>query len=380
MAINQHIKYNLFKRIKNKVSSIMQFLSRAASQEKPYVFFRYKTSRTHPGFSKFYDDPPVKWANQNKAKLLHWISYPDFIDNRPFIIEPNDHPLSVHGWKGSPTADVSNLDKLISDSIELYEKKSCKAIILSSKKYVDIFKEYIPENLWTKLVLFPSDIGAIPKIFSVSERQKEKNIKFLCLASDYERKGLELIVKAWSAIENKGDSVLTIVCPKFPEYLKKNQNQNLRLIEAGPISDDFKRDLHLTHHVALCPTLIDGGTNIIEAIEYGMPVISSEYHRSSTYIIGDMGFIVQSPFQYYDTRHYGKTWKSIDQYLNVVDTAIINGKYDSVIEEWTKYMTIYINDISLIYTHGQNSYNAASTILSHAKRNSLLRGLYLKTA
>ena len=136
MVINQHIRYNLLSKIKNKISFFWQFFYRFSNNESPYVYFRYRSSHTHPGFKRFYDDPPIKWTNKKNAKLLHWIGYPDFVDYRPFIIEPNDHPLAAHGWKGSPIADSLNLDKLILDSIEPYAKKSCKAIILGSKKNV----------------------------------------------------------------------------------------------------------------------------------------------------------------------------------------------------------------------------------------------------
>jgi len=378
MAINQHIRYTLLSKIKNKISFFWQFFYRFSNNESPYVYFRYRSSHTHPGFKRFYDDPPIKWTNKKNAKLLHWICYPDFVDNRPFIIEPNDHPLAAHGWKGSPIADSLNLDKLILDSIELYAKKSCKAIILGSKKNVEFFKKYMPEYLWAKLVFFPSDIGAIPYHFDSYERQKVKNIKFLCLASDYDKKGIRLIIEAWKKIENKSDSSLTIVCPKFPENLEKNKFKKLKLIEAGPISENFKRDLYLSHQVALCPTIIDGGTNIIEAMEYGIPVIASEYHRSDAYMIGDIGYTVQSPYQYYDTKNYGITWKTIGQYVDIVNTAISNGEYKSVIEEWENYMLIYINDKSLVYSQGKNFYNLASSVLSNSKRNSMLRNLYKK--
>ena len=378
MAINQHIRYNLLSIIKNKISFFWQFFYRFSNNESPYVYFRYSSSLTHPGFKRFYDDPPIKWTNKRNAKLLHWISYPDFVDNRPFIIEPNDHPLSVHGWKGSPIDDSLNLDKLILDSRELYEKKSCKAIVLCSKKNVDIFKAYMPKKLWSKLVILPSDIGAVAAEFDLTVRKKSSHLKFLCLVSDYDRKGTSLIIEAWKRIENKSDSSLTIVCPKFPKSLKTNKFKKLKLIEAGPISQNLKRDLYLSHHVALCPTITDGGTNIIEAMEYGIPVIASEYHRSDAYMIGEIGYTVRSPYQYYDTKNFGITWKTVGQYLDIVNTAISNGEYKSVIEEWENYMLIYINDKSLVYSQGKNFYNLASSVLSNSRRNSMLRNLYKK--
>ena len=69
MVINQHIRYNLLSKIKNKISFFWQF------------FYRFSNNV-------------------------------------------------------SPIDDSLNLDKLILDSIEPYAKKSCKAIILGSKKNV----------------------------------------------------------------------------------------------------------------------------------------------------------------------------------------------------------------------------------------------------
>ena len=378
MAIQIYIKYNLITRITNIASKFCQVLSRIFTHESPYVYFIYSSSHTHPGFRRFYDNPPIKWTTKKNAKLLHWISYPDFVDDRPFIIEPNDHTLSVHGWKGSPTSSTFNIDKLIIDSRELYEKKNCKAIILSSNKNVDIFKTYMPKKLWSKLAIFPSDIGAITADCDLSIRKKSSFLKFLCMPSDFERKGLQIVLKAWSDIEKKHNASLTIVCPKFPMWLKKNEFQSVKWIEEGPLSIKSKKELYVSHHVTLCPSLIDGGTDIIEALEFGTPCIVSEHHRTESYLLNGTGYIVSSPYQYYDVKHYGVTWKSIDEYLSIVKNAIARGEYEPVVEEWKEYLLKYINDRSLSDIQGRNAFNVSDSILSNSRRNSMLRNLYKK--
>ena len=378
MAINIYVKYNLITRITNKASKFCQALSRSFTHESPYVYFRYRSSHIHPGFSRFYDNPPLKWTTKKNAKLLHWISYPDFVDDRPFIIEPNDHALSAHGWKGSPTSSAANLDKLILDSRELYEKKNCKAIILSSKKNVDIFKTYMPKKLWSKLVILPSDIGVIAAEFDLSIRKKSGLLKFLCMPSDFERKGLQIVLKAWSNIEKKHNARLTIVCPKFPTWLKKNEFKNVKWIEEGPLSIKSKKELYSSHHVTLCPSLIDGGGDIIESIEFGIPSIVSAHHRTESLLFNGAGYIVSSPYQYYDVKHYGITWKSIDEYLRIVNKAIDKGEYEPVITEWKKYLLKYINDRSLSDVQGRNVCNVSASVLSNSRRNSMLRNLYKK--
>ena len=237
----------------------------------------------------------------------------------------------------------------------------------------------MPKKLWSKVVILPTDMGAIPSDFDSSIRTESNHLNFLCMASDYDRKGVGIVLKAWSEIENKYDSTLTIVCPKFPELLKKNEFKNVKWVEEGPLSLKSKKDLYSSHHVALCPTLIDNCVQSIEAMEYGMPIVISEFHRSSSFMVNDVGYIVKSPYQYYDINHYGIMWKSIDEYLSIVNTAISNGEYQSVIEEWKKYILRYIDDQSLSYIQGENSYNIASTKLSQSFRNSLLIDLYKKT-
>ena len=326
---------------------------------------------------RLYENPPLKWTTKKNARLMHWISYPDFIDDRPFIMEPNDHPLSAHGWKGKPSDSSSNLDKLIIDSQEVYEHNSCKAVILTSQDNINFFKAYMPEKLWHKIVQFPHDTGAIPRIYDHSIRKKLKIIKFLCLASDFERKGVGLILKAWSNLEGNHGATLTIVCPKIPNNVKKYKQKNIVFIEEGPISEKLKKYLYSTHHVALCPTLIDGGTNIIEAMEYGLAIITSDYHRSESFMKYDIGYCTNSPYKYYDVKNYGVTWYSVDEYINIVNAAISNGEYELVIEEWKNYLTKYIDDKSLSYLHGENSYKAASSELSNKRRNILLKELYI---
>ena len=378
MAIQKYIKYNFITRITNITSKFCQFLYRTFTHESPYVYFRYSSKHTHPGFWRFYNNPPVKWTTKKNAKLLHWISYPDFVDDRPFIIEPNDHILSAHGWKGNPTASSFYFDKLIIDSRELYEKKSCKAIILSSNKNIDIFKTYMPKKLWSKLVILPSDIGAISADFDLSIRKKSSHVKFLCMPSDYERKGIEIVLKAWIDIEKKHNSTLTIVCPNFPTGLKKSQFQSVKWIEEGPLSIKSKKELYSNHHVTLCPSFIDGGTDIIEALEFGMPCIVSEHHRTESFLLKGTGYIVSSPYQYYDVKHYGVTWKSIDEYLIIVKNAIAKGEFQHVEAEWKKYLLKYINDRSLSDVQGRNVCNVSASVLSNSRRNSMLRNLYKK--
>jgi glycosyltransferase involved in cell wall biosynthesis len=379
MAINIYIKHNLITRITNKASKFCQALSRSFTHESPYVYFRYRSSHIHPVFSRFYDNPPLKWTTKKNAKLLHWISYPDFVDDRPFIIEPNDHPLSVHGWKNTPSDSSLNLEKLISDSKEVYEHASCKAVILTSEDNINMFKTYMPEKLWSKIVQLPYDTGALPRKYDESIRKKTSKVKFLCLASDFDRKGLILILNAWNSLEKTGNAFLTIVCPKIPKKLNKFDLDNVRLIEEGPISEKFKKELYVSHHVALCPTLIDGGANIIEAMEYGLAIITSDYHRSECFMKYNVGFSTNSPYKYYDVEHYGKTWHSVNEYIKIVNNAINNGEYQLVIDEWKGYLLKYINDNTLSYSHGKNSYTAASFELSNKTRNKLLKELYIKT-
>jgi glycosyltransferase involved in cell wall biosynthesis len=304
------------------------------------------------------------------------VGYADFVDHRPFIIEANDHTLSAHGWKGSPSYDVSDLNKIISDARELYEMDTCRAVIITSEKNLHFFQAYMPKELWHKVRILPSDIGAVSKKFDWSIRIKLNKVKFLCIASDYDLKGIGLLLEAWSIIEDKNGAILTIVCPKLPSNVKNKAYKGVKLIEQGPISEKYKRELHSSHHVALCPTFIDGGTNIVEAMEYGMPIVTSEYHRSKTFIVEGNGFIVSSPYQYYDTDHYGVTWNSVSEYMDIVNTSIKAGSYDFVVQEWKEYMEMYIADTCLSYCQGIKSYNLASNKLSLSFRNKMLMDIY----
>jgi glycosyltransferase involved in cell wall biosynthesis len=380
MAINSYIKnnskYPFVTKVKNNLGKATQFFYRLVTSEEPRVYFRYRYNNAHPAFMRLYDTPPVKWSNSYNARLLHWMSYADFVDQRPYIVEPNDHPLSAHGWKGSPSYDVSNLNKIVSEARELYENDACRAVILTSEKNLHFFQTYMPEKLWHKVRILPCDVGAIPKKFDWSIRMKSKKVKFLCIASDYDLKGVRLLLEAWTLVKNKYDASLTIVCPKFPSNVKNKEYEDVKLVEKGPITEKYKRELYVSHHVALCPTYVDGGTNIVEAIEYGMPIITSAYHRSESFILNDNGFIVSSPYQYYDTSHYGITWTSVDEYMDVVSTAVHNGEYDSVVHEWQQYMKKYIDDRCLSYCQGVRSYQIASSELSLSFRNESLRGIY----
>ena len=365
-------------RVKNITSKVAQFFFRMFTGEKPYVYLRYRYTNTHPGFIRMYHTPPIKWSNRYNAKLFHWLGYADFVDERPFIVEPNDHPLSAHGWKGRPSYDVKNFSKIVSEARELYEKDNCKSVILTSQQNILFFKAYMPKKIWHKIKLLPSDVGAIPRKFDWSTRITSKKVKFLCIASDYDLKGISIMLRAWSFMKVGENASLTIVCPKFPslEGGKECTRKGVEFIEQGPITEEFKKNLYISHHVALCPTLVDGGTNIIEAMEYGLPILTNKYHRSESYIIGNNGFIVSSPYQYYDVEHYGLTWSSVSEYMDVVNTSIEAGGYDFVVQEWKEYMEMYIADPCLSYCQGIESYNLSSNELSQSFRNKSLRVIY----
>jgi hypothetical protein len=360
-------------KVKVAISYSIQVLSRLFTTNTPKVFFRYyNQSHTHPSFYRFYKYPPVKWCLRSKADILHWINFPDIIDNRPFVLESNDHPLSAAGLS-QPGEVLKNMNK----AIDIYLHPSCKKIIAGYKGEFDLFQNYCPQNVLNKLVLLPI-LPAIPKAIDWINRSCDlSNPVFLCLASDYISKGVDLLIDAWLNVPERNNGQLIIVCSNIPEYvIEQVRGEKIRVISKPLLTEREKDDLHRMAHVAIGPQHIDGGANMVEAMEWGLPIITMRTHRSDSLLRNDNGFLVDVPFYFYDIEYYGTRWKTFEEFFKVLAESKINSEFDSAAEELTKHIRHFFIYPEDIITIGKKSYELACGDMSYRNRNSKLMQIY----
>jgi hypothetical protein len=126
-----------------RLKLIPEILIRMIKFDNLRVFYRYKNHSffTHPLFERVYDNPPLNFTTKKRAEIFHWYhsADSDFNYNNKFVIEPIEHPLSILR-DFEPFDGIKNQNNIFN----IYNLKSCKKIILSSKGQYALFLKYFP--------------------------------------------------------------------------------------------------------------------------------------------------------------------------------------------------------------------------------------------
>lgn len=357
-------------RASNQIHTLKQKFWRYICHGKPNVFFPYHSLiNTHPFFIRYYQHPPLGYCNARNAELAHWINSPEnILGNLNHVIEPNDHPLSVLRLT-EPRDVIRNVDK----AIEIYMRDSCKKILVESEGQLKLFKRYLPESVIEKTEII--GLGAVPKIILPEVKNKPlSKITFLCLASDYQRKAVDIVISSWINSEAKNNSVLILACPNVPQSIENILKQNnVVLIKKAPLTTEEKAILHKKSHVSVAPLHIDGGTNILEAFEFGLPVITMRSQRS--FVNKKNGWEVDVPFYFYD-EGYGNEWRTWGEFWETLSASKKGGLFDQTINDLTLLFNQIIRNPEVISNMGCAAYEDASNGLSLNLRNSRLLRIY----
>lgn len=381
MAIHNIRKRNILKKIYEKfkiykIKIIVETFQRLINENKNLkIFYRYQNSQAflHPLFTRNYEKPPIGFTIKAKAKLFHWWhSCDDDVGyNKNFIIEPIDHFFSVKRvWE--PIEGISSLE----ECKKIYLSEFCKKIIVSSQGQRDIFIHYCSELESKMELIYPS---CVPKISKNKSIMVNKKIKYLCIVSDFYKKGLDIVIDSWlkTRISN---SCLTIVCTDVPnEYMNKIKNNNsIVLLEIAPIPEDIKRDLYKTHDVAIIPVHTDGLTVYVEAVEYALPIITMRSQHSKTFVEEDNGYEVDVPFYFYDVDGYGLKWKTWEDFFQLLEDAKIDGKFDKTIVYMSQIFEKLENNKNILLNLKENAFKVLFNKFKYTHRNKKLNGIYKK--
>jgi glycosyltransferase involved in cell wall biosynthesis len=355
------------------LSAFFQALGRLFSCSNPKVYFRYYNPyRTHPTFIRFYKHPPLNWSTRYAAELLHWISSPDIIDQRPFVIEPNDHPLSPTRMS-EPVDVLENQQK----AIDIYLHSGCKKIFVESVGQMKLFQHYCPEEVIQKSTIIAA-LPTIPKDVDWKKRSGEiERPVFLCLASDYTSKGVDLLIQAWMETPERKDGELVIVCSEIPNGVtSKIKNENIKIVPKAPLTESEKDSLHRSAHIVIAPQHIDGGGNMFEAIEWGLPIITMRSQRHEGLLGNNNGFFADVPFYFYDYEFYGTRWKTFEEFFSVLKEEKQRGEFNTTVEELKQHIRHFFLNPDDIIKMGKKSYEYASGKLSLENRNAKLLSIY----
>lgn len=372
MSIQLNTKHNPLGLILSWLDVLRQILIRSQQSALPKIFFRYQTYKTHPGFDNYYKNPPVPWRNFYDADLLHWINYPKFIDKRPFIIESNDHPLSVVGWK-KKAFEPAEVLALVDIAQKVYDHENCKAILIPCNGFRQLFEYYLPRKISGKLIEVSPLVCNLRKIDWDSRSRLP--ITFSCLASDYYLKGVDLVLQAWFSSDKKNDCKLILACPNIPLDMQSKiiSDKSITLITKAPLTFKEKEMILSSSHVTLAPTHLHGGANVAEGLEYGHVPIAFEYHAKYFY---GMGSTISVPYHFYTPEHYGTSWRTFNDFLQRLSTDKKKGVFNTTVEALANLLSEMSNNSERVHQLARECYDLSGVRFSGVTRNKKLLSIY----
>lgn len=360
-----------------RIRFFFERLLRAFNTSDIFFDYHYEAADAHPFFKRYYQLPPTPYANETKAQIAHFIHHPKFIDNRPFIIEPNDHPLAPL-CRVEPIENTSGLEIVHA----LYSRSNCRKIIVESPGQMRLFQHYFPdERILNKCQIIP--IGAVPKQVDWQlkfNRLQRGELNFLCLVSDFNMKGADLIIDAWlNFVKLAPQARLWLVCTNVPEeYLAKIRipKNRITFIGKAPLTEKVKQYLFSQVDISLAPLHTDGGANIVESFENGVGVITFRSQRSEGQIVNGTGHVIDVPYYYYDPEHYGITWLTMQDFFKKVREDKSRGLFESVSNGVFNQLLYYSENATEIFDMCVRAYQYSAGDFSLWKRNAQLVRLY----
>ena len=398
MSIQQSIYTGILYRLCNRLKLIklydnylilIQFLLRKIiflffpNKNNLNIFFEYYKHYTHPVIKiRYYGkNAPLSWVTLKSSSIVHVIDFNLQILDKKIIFEPNDccQKLGIFLNITQPCEFVSRR-KEISDYICT---STISRILVGDNDVINHAKYYFSDLATKKFFIYPemSCMPAVTKDFlEVKYNQLfGRKIKFLSIASDFRKKAVELLLEAF--MESQGTAELILVCHNVPDNFKRKilKNKNIFLIEDLPLSNKKRDQLYRNSDVYINTTYIDGGSVAVNALEYGLPIITHTYHRGKSYIANRNGVLLSEPMKYYDPKSYGIHWNSIDGYLEQVFLLKNKGGYESAQKQLIDSIMYYQQNPKKVLIEGLNSLELAKKN-SLDKANRILTNLYKQVA
>jgi len=259
----------------------------------------------------------------------------------------------------------------LQQAADVYALPQCKAIAIPCEGYVKLFDYYFGNTFNAKFINLHSP-GCITRNIRV---KLESAPNFICLASEYELKGVDLLIAAWLSIENKHNAKLTIACPNVPEAVIRRLEKEITFVQKAPLSNEEKHALLSSSSVTVAPMHVHGGGNIFEGMEYGHAVIYFETH--SVYF-KTIGTEISVPYYFYLPSHYGINWKTIREFRDTLRNDKQQGLFDNTVTQLSTAIKLYIDNQVTLYDERIKVMNVARGVASLKERNQKLRNIYLK--
>jgi hypothetical protein len=368
---------------------LLQFLMReiaflvGSKKNNEKVYMPYYNTYTHPAIidRNYGKKAPQYLSNFKSSSIIHCIQYPNPNKNyfgKKIIIEPNDHCLVLGGALGilDPAEAVASC-KSISDYIA---SPKVSRVLLGDNELINHARFYFSEDALKKFIIYP-EMACTPEITKLKLNEKKKRlletaeIRYLSLASSYKIKAVDLLLEAFITAKINGN--LTIVCHDIPENIEKKifKNKNINLIKKIPLTKKIKKQLYSNADVYINTTYIDSNYAAVEALNYGMPIITNEYHRGKSLVKNKNGILIKEPMKYYEPGRYGVEWNSFQGYLEQIYLLKKTGGFNDFIQQLINAFKYYEDEPLNVLKEGISSLELAEKN-SLEKSNKALRDIY----
>lgn len=349
----------------------LEYIIRKFNKE-AFVFYRYRWSRyfTHPVFIRNYLKPPVKYSTKNQSKLFHFYhsADKDVGYDKPYIIEPIDHPTCI-----SNNVYTFSFNDAISKTAMILSNGFCHHVILSSSGHKKLFDHYFGDLSLPSSIVYPA---CIPSKIILTSKLKSNNVRYVSIVSDFELKGLDLIIEAWLKADTNF-SELVIICPNVPlNYIKLiNSKKNITLY--NNVTERKKHHLYQNSDLALIPIHNDGLGVYVEAIENELPIVTYRTVHSKDFLIHNNGIEIEVPYSFYDIDKYGILWNNNDEFRNYLKTSKINDEFSSTRESLISTLNeLNLNSDSYLAELKINARSALRKTFLYEHRNKILSDIY----
>jgi glycosyltransferase involved in cell wall biosynthesis len=349
-----------------------EFLSRELYKSK--IYFPYKIQLPHPLYTFWKGNPPCNYCNAYRAKLFHFVnSVPPKYDDKQYILEIIDHPLSILSKyiSGDFTHDkyINNVEK----AQNMYCMSNMKKLLIPFEGQREFIKYYFGEDINKKVKVIHQPLENNIKN-NIKKASKELN--FLNISSDFEAKGTSLILDAWKNFQDSfNNAYLTLICHNIPKEYEDNLPKNVKLIKKLPLSDSDKNYLFKDADIFIANTLTDGG-GAQEALSFGKPLVMFRIYSAMDLLKNNNGILINVPLNIYDVKHYGKTWKSHNEFISYIEEYRESGKFDRTINDLSDSFRKYENNRSLVEEHRRNSVELFNKEFTLKNRNKKIISIY----
>jgi hypothetical protein len=323
------------------------------------------------------------YLNKNCDLILSNNSF--LFTNKPYVIYL-EKATAIFGYT------AKNYNSFIGKCLLYYflKQKNLKLIIFRTKTakigFLNTFKnnKYIFNLVKKKSVYFYPPINYSFRN-NLNRFKNIKNLIFLFNSSSFLLKGGFQVVRSFIELSKKYKNIKLILITKIStidkDSLKLIKSCDLiELYDSNFSQEELFKNFYLKSHILVYPTYSDSFSMVInEAINFNMPIITSDFFSIPERVDSSMGFLFESPY-----KNYFSNFKIFEEHISD-DPKIILRIYNDSINGKLKYvetflynsMKYFIDNIDMVYIYAKNVNLKRKKILNTIKQKKDLNLLLL---